>query len=267
MDGRSERKFWKMHGLGNDFVVLDLNEGPAPSPELCRWIADRSRGVGCDLILGVGPPRTRDAVASFSIWTPTGEVSAQCGNGARCIALWLSVVGGVCGDEFLLESPSGSHAVTLVGGLVRVAMGRASVRRPEVIEIDGKEVEFQPVWLGNPHAVIVVPSTADVSINGIGTALQMEGSGYDPKVNVGLVEVRSRRELALRVFEFGAGETLACGSGACAAAVAMMEAGLVENTVEVVQRGGSLLIEVDDRGQICMAGPAALSFHGWLDWR
>lgn len=259
LDGR----FWKMHGAGNDFVVLDVGRDGPPSPELCAFLADRHRGVGCDLVLGVDAPRTSGSVASFRIWTADGEESQQCGNGARCIALWLQRVRGLRSDRFVLDSPSDTHDVHVrADGSVRLSFGRADRRAPHTIDVDGAAHAYTPVWLGNPHAVVPVRSVDTVPLARLGTLLQDPQHGYDPRVNVGAVERLGPAALRLRVFEFGAGETLACGSGACAAAVVMMDAGLVEPTVDVHQRGGTLTIERTPGGRLFMTGPAALVHEG-----
>lgn len=259
LDGR----FWKMHGAGNDFVVLDVGRDGPPSPELCAFLADRRRGVGCDLVLGVDAPRTSGSVASFRIWTADGEESQQCGNGARCIALWLHRVRGLRSDRFALDSPSDTHEVHVrEDGSVRVSFGRADRRAPRTIDVDGATYDYTPVWVGNPHAVVPVDSIDDVPLPALGRRLQDPRQGYDPRVNVGAVERLGPTAFRLRVFEFGAGETLACGSGACAAAVVMMDAELVEETVDVHQRGGTLTIERARDGRLSMTGPATLVHEG-----
>lgn len=259
-------RFWKMHGAGNDFVVLDLTDREPPSPGLCRLLADRHTGVGCDLILGVEAPRTPRALASFRIWTAQGRPSRQCGNGARCVALWLRLVRGIRDECFSIDSPSATHAMQMDGdAMVRMSFGRADLRPARRVVVDQQTFGYTPVWIGNPHAVVQVSQVDAVPLERLGTALQDPRSGEDPEVNVGAVELIDAQSFRLRVFEYGAGETQACGSGACAAAEVMMNAGLVGETVDVIQRGGTLTIERHAAdAQLFMTGPAAMVYEGLL---
>jgi diaminopimelate epimerase/O-ureido-serine racemase len=270
-----------MHGAGNDFVVLDLRDAPDPSPELCHALADRHTGVGCDLILGVDRPRAAPAVASYRIWTADGAPSQQCGNGARCIAAWALREGLARGPRFALESPSGIHAVEVLGPRTfRIAMGVPRFapfpgqsaglpaglpddRGCHEVELDGgSRVRFAAVSMGNPHAVIAVDDVESAPVARTGRALQESGR-VPPTVNVGFAEVVARDRIRLRVFEYGAGETLACGSGACAAAAALMRQGRVERGVSVALPGGELRIDwPEPDAPILMTGPAAFVFEG-----
>ncbi|MCS7482447.1 diaminopimelate epimerase [Umezawaea endophytica] len=268
--------FTKMHGAGNDFVVLDLRDAKDPSPELCRALADRHFGVGCDLVLGVKAPRTEEAVASYEIWTADGDPSPQCGNGARCVAAWVVRAGLARGPRFSLDSPSGTHEVDVLdGGAFRVALGVPQFAPDRVplfglddeqdlyeTEVGGARVRFAAASVGNPHAVIEVGDVDTAPVAEVGPALQ--GSGlFLPTVNVGFVEVVSPQRVRLRVFEYGAGETLACGSGACAAAAVLMRQGRVERDIAVSLPGGELRIEWPDAAApILLAGPATFSFEG-----
>jgi diaminopimelate epimerase len=162
-----EIRFWKMHGTGNDFVILDLTTTPEPSPELCSFLADRNIGVGCDLVLGVGSSRTSSAAAAFSIWTSTGVRSSQCGNGARCVARWLWEQGWVTSEWFQIESPSSTHnAALLPDGSVSIELGEPSLDSPRSIQVDDATEGFDlvPVWLGNPHAVIDLAAIGTVPL-------------------------------------------------------------------------------------------------------
>ncbi|XVS61733.1 diaminopimelate epimerase [Actinosynnema sp. CA-299493] len=268
--------FTKMHGAGNDFVVLDLRDAADPSPELCRALADRHTGVGCDLVLGVAAPRTAGAVASYRIWTADGSPSPQCGNGARCVAAWVVRAGPAPGNRFLLDSPSGTHQVdVLAGGLFRVALavprfspehvplfGFDDERDLYEAEVDGTKLRFAAVSVGNPHAVIEVDDVDAAPVAEVGPVLQ--GSGiFPPTVNVGFVEVVSPERIRLRVFEYGAGETLSCASGACAAAAVLMRRGHVGHDLAVSVLGGELHVEwPDPSAPIAVAGPAVFSFEG-----
>jgi diaminopimelate epimerase/O-ureido-serine racemase len=276
-DDAGALEFSKMHGAGNDFVVLDLRDTGAPSPALCAALSDRHTGVGCDLILGVLPPRSAHAVASFGIWTSDGTPSRQCGNGARCIAAWLVRAGAATQARFALDSPAATLDVdVLAAGRFRIAMGvpefapqhiplRGVYRSSESYDAeldDGSHVRFSVVSMGNPHAVLEVEDVDAAPVARLGPALR-KATPLPPTVNVGFVEVVSRTRIRLRVHEYGAGETLACGSGACAAAAVLMRRGRIDREVAVAQRGGELQIHWPDAtGQIFMTGPARFTFEG-----
>lgn len=266
-----------MHGAGNDMIVLDLRATQAPSAELCRALADRHTGVGGDMILGVRAPRSAEAVASYEIWTADGSPSQQCGNGARCIAAWVLRAGLAKGPRFALDSPSGTHEVVVLGGqFFRIAMGVPQFA-PKRIPIfgfdslqdlyeadlgDGLSARFAAVSTGNPHAVIQVDDITLAPVAQIGQALQKSGI-FLPTVNVGFAEIVSRDHINLRVYEFGAGETRACGSGACAAAAALIRQGRINRSVSVALPGGELCINWPGATeQITLSGPATFVFEG-----
>jgi len=271
-----------MHGAGNDFVVLDLRARAAPSPELCRALADRHTGVGCDQILTIEAPRSAQAAAAYRIWNSDGSTSQQCGNGARCIAAWLLRDGAASGERFSLDSPTGTHDVDVLGdGRFRIAMGVPRFA-PEIVPMrgfgeardiyeaelsykhsgDGERVHFGAVSMGNPHAVIEVDDIDHAPVARLGPALQAS-PWFPESVNVGFAQVVARDRIRLRVYERGAGETLACGSGACAAAVVLMRRGRIDRDVVVALPGGDLRIGwPDDVAQVAMAGPAAFVFEG-----
>lgn len=266
-----------MHGAGNDFVVLDLRRAQEPSPELCRALSNRHTGVGCDMVLGVKAPRSAEAVASFGIWTADGSPSQQCGNGTRCIAAWVLRAGLARGGRFSLDGPSGTLAVdVLTEHSFRIAMGVPQFA-PEMIPVfgfdhpqdqyeadldEGACVRFAAVSIGNPHAVIEVDDIDTAPVSQVGRALQ-NSQILPPTVNVGFAEIESRRRIRLRVYEYGAGETLACGSGACAAAAVLMRQGRIDRNVSVALPGGELHIHWPDAaGQILMVGPAAFVYEG-----
>ena len=275
---RGELRFSKMHGAGNDFVVLDLRDGrAAPDPDQCRALADRHAGVGCDQLLTVEPPLQAGSVASYRIWNADGSVSGQCGNGARCVAAWLVRDGSAQGARFHLDSPAGTHAVdVLADGRYRVAMGvprlapaqvpmrgagEAQVAYETVLPGLGP-VRFGALSMGNPHAVIEVDDIDLADVARIGPAMQASGL-FPESVNVGFAQVVDRGRIRLRVYERGSGETLACGSGACAAMVALVRAGRVDRDVAVALPGGELRIAwPDDAAQVAMSGPAAFVFEG-----
>lgn len=269
--------FSKMHGLGNDVVVLDLREAADPTPEQCRALSDRHTGVGCDMILGIKKSRSPGSVAAFSIWTADGSPSLQCGNGARCVAAWVTRAGMVDAPHFLLDSPSGPLAVNLRDdGAISIAMGVPRFPPPQIpmpalqnpsgwydvaLE-DTAAVRLAVVSMGNSHAVVEVNALEETPVVLMGKSLQ--ASPLLPKaINICFARIISRQRLALRVFEYGAGETLACGTGACAAAATFMRDGRLDRKVAVELPGGKLDIHWPvASGAIFMTGPAAFVFEG-----
>ncbi len=281
---RTPLPFTKMHGAGNDFVVIDLrSDAAAPSAELCRALADRHTGVGCDQILTIGPPRSARAAASYRIWNADGSASQQCGNGARCIAAWILRDSAArdpercLADHFELDSPTGTHAVDMLDlHHFRIAMGIPMFAPPMDIplhgfdhaqdeyrlDIEGAPLHLGAVSMGNPHAVITVDAIDTAPVLTLGAALQRH-TAFPESVNVGFAQIVSRSHIKLRVFERGVGETLACGSGACAAAAVLMHRGSIDREVAVQLPGGTLNIAwPHDDAQIMMAGPAAFVFEG-----
>ncbi len=273
-------RFTKMHGAGNDFVVLDLRGAQvAPAPLLWRLLGDRHRGVGCDQILTIEAPRDERAHARYAIWNSDGSRAGQCGNGARCVAAWLAREDDIRDPHFVLESPAGLHQAERVdAGLWRIGMGQPRFEPVDVpmhgvdamadgyeVDIGDEHVTISTVSMGNPHALLIVDDVAEAPVERIGRALQANAL-FPESLNVGFAQVLSRSHIRLRVFERGAGETLACGSGACAAAAILMKRGRIDRRVTVSLPGGDLLIEWprDDVG-IDMAGPATFVFDGELD--
>ena len=268
--------FSKMHGAGNDFVILDLRDGsPPPDAVLASQLADRHFGVGCDQILTIERPRSSRAVASYRIWNSDGSSSQQCGNGARCVAAWLVRDGVATGDRFQVDSPLATHEVErLAGDRYAIAMGIPQFDPAAIplagfaaadrytVHLDGEAMEFGAVSMGNPHAVVEVADVDLAPVLAAGPALQ--GSAAFPQsVNVGFVQVVSRNRVRLRVYERGVGETLACGSGACAAAAVLMRLGRIDREVDITLPGGDLHISwPDDAAEVIMSGPAAFVFEG-----
>jgi len=270
-------RFSKMHGAGNDFVVLDLRDGTAePTPALAARLADRHTGVGCDQILTIEPPRADGSVASYRIWNADGSQSEQCGNGARCVAAWLVRDGAASGDQFSIDSPLATHAIErLADDQYAVAMGVprfepqhvpllgfARARDEYLLPLQGDTVRFGAVSMGNPHAVIEVGLIDAAPVERLGTLLQQHAT-FPQSVNVGFVQVIDPQHARLRVFERGVGETLACGSGACAAAVVMMQRGRLRRDATLSLPGGELRLRWPaDDAQVVMSGPAAFVFEG-----
>jgi diaminopimelate epimerase len=270
-------RFSKMHGAGNDFVVVDLRDGAnVLDPALCRALGDRHKGVGCDQILTIEAPRSAAAVASYRIWNSDGSLARQCGNGARCVAAWLLRDGTARGDAFDVDSPVDTHHVTrLADGRIRIAMGVprfapqdvplhgfAAPQDPYLLEHDGVAFAFGAVSMGNPHAVIEVDDVASAPVATVGPRLQALPA-FPDSANIGFAQVEARDHVRLRVYERGAGETLACGSGACAAAVVLMRRGRVDRSVTIALPGGDLQVEWPrDDAPVMMSGPAAFVFEG-----
>jgi diaminopimelate epimerase len=270
--------FSKMHGAGNDFVVLDLRgDRDAPEPDLCRAIAHRHHGVGCDQILTIEAPRTAAAVASYRIWNADGSTSQQCGNGARCVAAWLVRDGSApASGDFQLDSPVGAHAVQRLGdGRYRVDMGVPEFeparipmegfdapRDPYVLPVRGSIMPVGAVSMGNPHALIEVEDIDAADMEMAGPGLQ-DHPAFPESVNVGFAQILGRDRIRLRVYERGVGETLACGSGACAAVAILARRGLVDRDVQVSLPGGDLQISwpADDQ-PVVMTGAAEFVFEG-----
>jgi len=269
-------RFTKMHGLGNDFVVFDgVRQRVALTPEQLRAIANRHFGIGCDQILLVEAPTQRDIDFRYRIFNADGGEVEQCGNGARCFARFVREQGLTDKDEIRVETQKGIIAPRLeANGEVTVDMGVPRFLPAEIPFISDSDAVTQPllvgdtsiaisvVSMGNPHAVQVVVDvdTAPVAVQGP----QIEHHPRFPeRVNAGFMQIVSRRAIRLRVFERGSGETLACGTGACAAVVAGIRRGLLDSPVRVSTRGGELSIAWAGEGQpVLMTGPAVTVYQG-----
>ena len=270
-------QFTKMQGAGNDFVVLDLRDGRAPPDgALAARLADRHFGIGCDQILTIEPPRSDGAVAAYRIWNSDGSPSQQCGNGARCVAAWLVRDGAAQGDEFVVDSPVTAHRIERLGeGEYAVAMGVPEftperipllgfmhARDEYLLPVQGESLRFGAVSMGNPHAVLEVGLVDAAPLERIGPLLQQHPA-FPESVNVGFAQVIDRDHIRLRVYERGVGETLACGSGACAAAVVLMQRGRIGRDTKVTLPGGELRIRwASAEAQVVMSGPAGFVFEG-----
>ena len=276
---RERLRFTKMHGAGNDFVMLDLRgEKPSPDEETLRRLADRHFGAGCDQVIGIADPTAKGSAASYRIWNADGSTAQQCGNGARCVAAWLRRDGAVAASDFALDSPTGTHAVRAHGddefsiemgvpefAPARIPFATAKESASYALEIEGKTIHFGAVSMGNPHALIEVADIATAPVHSLAPALQMRGE-FPQGVNVGFAEVMGEGSIALRVFERGVGETLACGSGACAAVAILVRQGRVGREVAVELPGGILrIVWPQDDAPVMMRGPAAFVFEGeWI---
>jgi diaminopimelate epimerase len=276
-------RFSKMHGSGNDFVVIDSRDGAlALNPSLIRAMADRHTGVGFDQLLSVEPARDGASAFYYGIWNADGSPSGQCGNGVRCVAAWLHRAGALSiGQTVQIQSPSGPVAVRLVDAHhVTVDMGEPIFDPPRIpfdtapaashyaIDVDGQALEIGAVSMGNPHAVVVVDDLTAPELARLGPALTGHAR-FREGANTGFVQRVNRAHVCLRVHERGAGWTLACGTGACAAVAVLRQRGEVDAQVQVDLPGGSLRIEWNGPGErLWMTGPASFVFEGeWLDRR
>ena len=272
-------RFSKMHGAGNDFVLIDLRQGQAaPDAALARAIGNPHTGVGFDQLLGIETSSRSDCIASYRIWNSDGSLAQQCGNGARCVAAWLIRDGAASLPRFRLDSPAGVIDVEcLADSRFELDMGRPEFEPAKIplkmkqpadsyaAEVAGELIAFGAASMGNPHALLEVDDVDFADVEKMGAALQAS-SLFPESVNVGFAQLVARDEIRLRVYERGAGETLACGSGACAAVAILAKQGKVGDRVAVHLPGGRLDISwPGGDAPIRMAGPTAFVFEGeWL---
>jgi diaminopimelate epimerase len=279
-------KFTKMHGAGNDFVVIDaISQAIDFTPAQWKRIADRRFGIGADQMLVVENTRLPDVDFRYRIYNADGGEVEQCGNGARAFARFISEKGLSAKQSIRVETLAGVIEPTLeADGGVTVDMG-APILQPEQVpfdaaglggrkacddtlwplEINGKTILFSVVSMGNPHAVHIVGNVDLAPVAADGPAIEHHPR-FPKRVNAGFMQIVDRRHIRLRVFERGAGETLACGTGACAAAVAGIRQGLLDSPVAVETRGGILTIAWAGGGQaVKMTGPAVTVFEGEIE--
>lgn len=271
--------FTKMHGLGNDFVVLDAFTQPLQlSTAQFRFLGDRHFGVGCDQILLVEPPTRPDTDFNYRIFNADGDEVEQCGNGARCFARYIHEKGLSDKSEITVGTNAGIIKLLLeADGQVRVNMGRPVLNPADIpciadqqaaeyrVEVAGENIKLGCVSMGNPHAVMVVKNTETAPVETIGQALQQHPR-FPQRVNVGFMQILSPDAIRLRVYERGVGETLACGTGACAAVVSGQLRGLLNKRVKVSLPGGELMIEwPDNSAPVLMYGPATTVFEGSIE--
>jgi diaminopimelate epimerase len=272
----STLRFTKMHGLGNDFVVFDgIGQRVVLSPAQLQRLADRRLGVGCDQVLIVEAPTRADVDFRYRIFNADGGEVEQCGNGARCFVKFVRDRGLTDKRQIRVET-AGGVIVPVQGddGRITVDMGvprfdpasipflaeRDALLHP--LDVGGREVEVSVVSMGNPHAVQVVADVERAPVTTEGPAIEHHPR-FPQRVNAAYMEVRDRANIRLRVWERGAGETLACGTGACAAVVAGVRLRLLDREVRVETRGGTLLIAWAGPGApVMMTGPATTVFEG-----
>ena len=274
-----ELKFTKMHGLGNDFVVFDFTEQlVALSEAQAARIADRHFGVGCDQILIVERSNRDDIDFKYRILNADGSEVGQCGNGARCFVRYVHEKGlsdknpitvETLGGQMILSEDQATKLVTVDMGPPRfepseIPLSVAQRQAKYQLEHEQQTTTFSALSMGNPHAVIIVDDIATAPVQHLGASLESHPM-FPERANIGFMQINNRADISVRVFERGAGETIACGSGTCAAVVAGIQDGLLDNTVIARLTAGDLTIEWQGEGHsVMMTGPAETSFEGVL---
>jgi diaminopimelate epimerase len=273
-------KFAKMHGLGNDFAVIDaINQPFEPRPELVRHWADRFDGIGFDQMLIVERPDSEAAAFKYRIYNADGSEVAQCGNGARCFARFVREQGMTDLDIIPVETNTGLLTLEAIDATrYRVNMGIPCFEPAEIpllaatrqdlyhTEHEGREISFSAVSIGNPHMVIQVEDVKRCDIETLGPYFESHRL-FPASANIGFMQVLDRNAFKLRVFERGVGETRACGSGACAAMVTGVQLGLLENNVRAILSGGELNLEWHgDTNPVMMTGETAMVYQGEIEY-
>jgi diaminopimelate epimerase len=271
-------KFTKMHGLGNDFVLIDcVNQSVQLSPEQLRYLANRRLGIGCDQILLVEKAKN-NADFRYRIFNSDGSEAEQCGNGARCFVRYVYDHGMTQKKEIRVETLGGIIVPRLeTSGEVTVNMGIPKFEPQEIpfiaeermltylLDVSEKQIEFSILSMGNPHAVQIVEDINHSSILAEGALIENH-SRFPQHVNAGYMQVVNREHINLRVYERGVGETLSCGTGACAAVVAGITRGLLDSTVRVSTTGGNLSICWEgENNPVWMTGPVISVFDGEIE--
>jgi len=272
-------KFTKMHGLGNDFVVIDaIHQSVSLTPDQARFLADRHFGVGCDQVLLVESARSKGMDFSYRIFNADGAEVEQCGNGARCFMRFVRDKGLSAKSELAVETMCGVIRPRLEqGGRVTVSMGVPRTRPEEIpfvaerealsyaLEAAGKMYQIGAVSMGNPHAVLQVEDVKNAPVATLGPLIERHAR-FPRGANAGFMRIVDRGHIELRVFERGAGETLACGTGACAAMVVARLRGQVDDKVTVALPGGRLQIAWRGAGEeVHMTGPAVSVYEGEIE--
>ncbi|MES9924848.1 MAG: diaminopimelate epimerase [Candidatus Thiodiazotropha endolucinida] len=271
--------FTKMHGLGNDFVVIDaISQSIDLSPQTLQKLADRHFGIGCDQILLIEPSESADTDFYYRIYNADGSEVEACGNGARCFARFVKEKGLSTKSSIPVETLAGKISLRhLADGYVEVDMG-APIFEPALIpftapqqantyllDVDDQQVSLSTVSMGNPHAVLIVPSVDQADVAKLGPLIENHPR-FPQRTNVGFMQIDRTTEIRLRVFERGTGETLACGSGACAAVAAGRRLDLLDEEVLVHLPGGDLVVKWHSEGQpVLIEGPAEIVYEGTID--
>jgi diaminopimelate epimerase len=266
--------FLKMHGLGNDFIVLDGRaKSPNLTPEVARRLANRHTGIGCDQLIVIEPPRTKENDAFMRILNADGGEVEACGNAVRCIgALMMDERGR---NTARIETLAGPVAISANAQGITADMGPARLKWDEIPlarEMDTLSLDISDgpmrnpvgVGMGNPHAVFFVDRVADIALSDIGPRIEHHPL-YPKRTNVEIVEVQGVSKLRVRVWERGAGITQACGTGACAALVGAHRRGLIGRAADIELDGGTLHVEWRDDNHVLMTGPTTLAFSGDID--
>lgn len=271
-------RFTKMHGLGNDFVMLDaVSQKIVMTPERARQISDRHFGIGCDQILIVEPPKDSECDFRYRIFNHDGAEVENCGNGARCFALFVRQRGLTNKREIRVQTDNGNMVLSVLDDdQVTVNMGEPILEPVSIpfdapvqsdvydIDVGGSILSIGAVSMGNPHAVSIVENLNELDLELIGPQVEHHPR-FPNRVNAGFMQITSQHTVQLRVFERGAGETLACGTGACAAVVSGQVRGLLAQKVTVHLPGGQLIVEWEGLGKpVMMTGPATTVFHGQI---
>ncbi len=269
-------RFTKMHGLGNDFVVIDaITQEVQVTEALARRMADRRFGIGCDQVLVVEPPTDPDVDFNYRIFNADGGEVEQCGNGARCFAKFVRDRRLTGKHRILAQTKAGvlqltvnrDNQITVAMGIPRFAPQAIpfQAEQPALLydlQVEHQTVQLAALSLGNPHAVVRVPDVTTAPVATLGALIEAHPR-FPQRVNAGFMQVVNRAEIKLRVYERGVGETLACGSGACAAVVAGIQQDLLDSTVTVQLPGGNLHITWPGEGQpVAMTGPATTVYQG-----
>jgi len=272
-------RFTKMQGAGNDFIVLDaVRQAVRLDPAAARKLADRHFGIGCDQVLVIERPRSPGTDFYYRIFNADGAEVQHCGNGARCFLRYVRDKGLTDKTQIRVETLSGVIVPRLeTDGEVTVDMGAPEFEPEKIpfvaekraltytIEVAGQTVEISALSMGNPHAVQVVADVEAAPVLTQGPLIERHAR-FPERVNAGYVEIMDRHRIKLRVYERGAGETLACGTGACAAAVAGITRGALDSPVRVTTHGGGLRIAWEgDRQPVLMTGPAETVFEGEIE--
>lgn len=271
--------FTKMHGLGNDFIVIDLiNQTLDLTPDQIRQLANRRYGVGCDQVLLVERPKSVGTDFRYRIFNADGNEVEQCGNGARCFARYVCDKGLIDATVFTVETAAGNIILKIeTDGQVTVNMGSPTLNPADIpfkvktyspsykLSINQRQIEISALSMGNPHAVLRVEDVQMAAVSELGPRIESH-KWFPNRVNVGFMQIVDRHTIRLRVYERGVGETQACGTGACAAVVAGRIQGLLDERVAVDLPGGRLMIAwPSNKAPVMMTGPATHVFEGKIE--